>query len=189
MAGADQDEVARFTRAYDEHYDHVYAYAASRVGRQLAEEVASETFLVAWRRIAELPDPAVAYLIGIARNVIRSQYRRAASDETLRAELRPWAGAPVTPDIADGVTERSAVLHALARLSAADREVLTLVGWYGLSSAQAAEVLGCSPASYWVRLHRARRRLERALDREPAGHPVTDRAAADHPASAAVPDR
>src|SRR5581483_9567640 len=126
-------EAVRFIKAFDEHYSSVFGYAASRVGRQLAEEVASETYLVAWRRIADLPEPAIGYLIGIARNVIRAQYRQAVGEESARAELRAWAHDPVTADIADGVVERSAMLHALAQLSESDREVLTLVAWHGLS--------------------------------------------------------
>jgi RNA polymerase sigma-70 factor (ECF subfamily) len=41
--------------------------------------------------------------------------------------------------------------------------VLTLVAWHGLAAPDAARVLGCSRAAFAVRLHRARRRLERAL--------------------------
>jgi RNA polymerase sigma-70 factor (ECF subfamily) len=51
------------------------------------------------------------------------------------------------------------VAAALAQLSARDREVLTLSAWYELSAAEAAQALGCSPAAYNVRLHRARHRL------------------------------
>ncbi len=66
-------------------------------------------------------------------------------------------------DVADGVAERAAVLAALARLSDEDRELLTLVAWQGLKPAEAARVVGCSTATYFVRLHRARKRLADAL--------------------------
>lgn len=56
--------------------------------------------------------------------------------------------------IADDITERLAVLTALTVLSAADRELLTLVAWHGLAPAEAARVVGCSTAAYFVRLHR-----------------------------------
>jgi RNA polymerase sigma-70 factor (ECF subfamily) len=61
------------------------------------------------------------------------------------------------------VVDRAAVLAALAGLSDADRDVLTLVAWHGLTPRQAAQVLGCSAAAYFVRLHRARRRIHHAL--------------------------
>jgi RNA polymerase sigma-70 factor (ECF subfamily) len=60
------------------------------------------------------------------------------------------------------------VLAALARLGDADRELLTLVAWHGLSPREAARVVGCSAATYFVRLHRARRRLEQAMAAGPA---------------------
>ncbi|MEV4114996.1 RNA polymerase sigma factor [Nonomuraea sp. NPDC049695] len=142
----------------------VHAYAVSRCGLQLAEEVVSETFMVAWRRRGEMPAGAgLPWLLGVARNVTRGLYRdelrRAALDETLRV----WAG-QADPDVADEVTERAAVLRGLATLSDADKEVLTLVAWHGLTSAQAAEVVGSTRSAFFVRLHRARRRLEAAMD-------------------------
>jgi RNA polymerase sigma-70 factor (ECF subfamily) len=49
-------------------------------------------------------------------------------------------------------------------LSPRDREAVLLLGWDGLSNRQAAKVLGCSVATFAVRLHRARTRLAAALD-------------------------
>ncbi|MEU7901069.1 sigma factor [Nonomuraea sp. NPDC049152] len=45
----------RFTALYNTYQARVYGYAASRAGHQLAEEVVSETFLVAWRRLDSTP--------------------------------------------------------------------------------------------------------------------------------------
>ena len=157
----DPDTVGRFTTLYDELYPRVHAYAASRTGRALAEEVTSETFCVVWRRFHDLPDPPLPWILGIARNVVRENYRAKARQESLAAELRHWTSE--VPDIAEDVGERAAVLRALATLSDADRELLTLVAWHGLSTEEAAKVVGCTRATYFVRLHRARRRLERAM--------------------------
>ena len=52
---------------------------------------------------------------------------------------------------------------ALGSLKRRDQEVLLLVGWDGLDRAQAATVLGITAVLFSVRLHRARRRLRRAL--------------------------
>jgi len=65
--------------------------------------------------------------------------------------------------VADGVTERAAVLAALARLSDDDRELLSLMAWHSLSTREAARIVGCSTATFFVKLHRARKRLEQAL--------------------------
>jgi RNA polymerase sigma-70 factor (ECF subfamily) len=88
----------------------------------------------------EAPDAVVPWLLGIARNLVRERRRAAGRQAELAAALR-----------------------ALATLSDADRETLTLVAWQGLPPPEAARVVGCSQAAFWVRLHRARRRLERAI--------------------------
>ena len=167
---ADPADVARFTALYDAYYPRVYAYAVSRAGHQAAEDVAGETFCVAWRRLADLPDPPVAWLLGIARNVLRASYRDRTRRDALAAALRAWSTpADLTgTDVGEQVVERSEVLRALATLSDRDRELLTLTAWHGLSAAEAADVLGCSKAAYFVRLHRARTRLARALAGAPA---------------------
>ncbi|WP_405144121.1 RNA polymerase sigma factor [Sphaerisporangium sp. NBC_01403] len=159
----------RFTVLYSSCYSRVHAYAVSCAGRQLAEEVASETFCVAWRRIDDVPDDALPWLLGVARNVLRESYRAEARRRSLENELSAWVSAEelTTGDVAESVTERAAVLRGLAALSDGDRELLTLVAWHGLRAADAAKVVGCSTATFFVRLHRARRRLERAMAAEP----------------------
>ena len=175
----DAEAVERFQALYVEHHRRVYAYAVSMAGRQLADEVVSEVFLVAWRRLADVPTPAVAWLLTVARHVISSQFRAAARQQSISAELRAWITEAelAAPDVAEEVSERIAVLAALAALPEADRELLTLVAWHGLKPSQAARVVGCSTTTYFVRLHRARRRLERAMADPP---PIAaDRALAD----------
>jgi RNA polymerase sigma-70 factor (ECF subfamily) len=161
---AEPDAVEEFTAMYRQHYARVHAYAVSRAGR-LAEEVVGETFLVAWRRRADLPRDPLPWLLGVARNVVRERYRAEVRQQAIAAELREWVGDDGfrAADVADGVTQRVAVLTALARLSDDDRELLTLVAWHGLSTGEAARVVGCTPATFAVRLHRARKRLERAM--------------------------
>ena len=159
------EAVERFQALYAEHHRRVYAYVVSMAGRQLADEVVSEVFLVAWRRLADVPTPALPWLLAVARHVLASQFRAAARQQSISAELRAWVTeAELTaPDVAGQVCERIAVLTALAALPEPDRELLTLVAWHGLKPGEAAQVVGCSTAAYFVRLHRARRRLERAM--------------------------
>jgi RNA polymerase sigma-70 factor (ECF subfamily) len=145
---------------YDECRQRVWAYVVSRAGRQVADEVVSETFAIAWRRLDDVPEPALPWLLGVARNVLRDTIRAQVRREALSAELRSWAEG----DVAEQVTERLSVLKALAELPEDDREVLILVAWQGLSPRDAARVVGCSPATFRVRLHRARKRLQRKLE-------------------------
>jgi RNA polymerase sigma-70 factor, ECF subfamily len=170
----DPGQIERFQALYTGHHAAVYAYAVSRVGRQLADEVVSEVFLVAWRRLADVPAPALPWLLAAARNMACSQFRGAARQRSIDAELRAWVTEAElsAPDVADEVAERIAVLTALAALPEADRELLTLVAWHGLKPNEAAQIVGCSTAAYFVRLHRARRRLERAMADPPEpAHP------------------
>ncbi|GAA2656007.1 hypothetical protein GCM10010400_11010 [Streptomyces aculeolatus] len=157
------DDVVRFTAMYDDFRQRVWAYAAARAGRQRADEVVSETFAVAWRRIGDVPEPPLPWLLGVARIQVRSGARAAAQRAAQEALLQPQAEV-VTQDVADVVAERVTVLRALAELDPDDREVLVLVAWHDLDQRGAAEVLGCSPVAFRVRLHRARKRFARALE-------------------------
>jgi RNA polymerase sigma-70 factor (ECF subfamily) len=161
----DPDDARRFSAMYEQNRSRVYAYAVSKAGRQLADEIVSEVFLVAWRRIADVPDPPLPWLLVAARNVAASQFRTAVREQSIAAEMRSWRSQAqfAEGDIAEQVAERITVLTALATLPEPDRELLIAVAWHGLSARSAAQVVGCSTAAYFVRLHRARRRLELAV--------------------------
>ncbi|MFF3659760.1 RNA polymerase sigma factor [Streptomyces olivochromogenes] len=157
----------RFRDVYEECYPRVLAYATSLVGRQVGEDITSETFTVAWRRVRDIPQPALPWLLGVARNLVRELRRRDSHQYALAAEEAQRISSGARSDVGDvaaDVTDREAALQALASLSDADRELLTLIAWHGLSPKQAARVLGCTIATLTVRLHRARRRLEKALE-------------------------
>ncbi|REE97041.1 RNA polymerase sigma factor [Thermomonospora umbrina] len=161
------DEAERFTAIYDACRPQVWAYAVSRAGRQIADEVVSETFAIAWRRWDDVPEPPLPWLLGVARNVLRDGRRAEVRRESFAAELRSW-GVPAEGDVAEAVTERLAVLRAMAAIPEDDREILILVAWHGLAPREAARVVGCTPTALRVRLHRARRRLTRAMEDTPA---------------------
>ena len=158
-------DARRFAVIYVENRSRVYAFAVSKAGRQLADEILSEVFMIAWRRFGDLPEPPLPWLLAVTRNVAMSQSRALVRERSLATEMNEWvAGAQsAVGDIADDVAERVAVLTALATLAEPDRELLTLVAWHDLAPKAAAQVIGCSTAAYFVRLHRARRRLEAAL--------------------------
>ncbi|MEU6841578.1 sigma-70 family RNA polymerase sigma factor [Streptomyces sp. NPDC046716] len=159
-------EAQRFREMYEECYPRVLAYATGLVGRQVGEDITSETFTVAWRRVRDVPRPALPWLLGVARNLVRELRRRDSRQYAVAAEEARRigrGGGADTGDVAADVTDREAALQALAGLSDADRELLTLLAWHGLTPKQAAHVMGCATATLTVRLHRARRRLEKAL--------------------------
>ena len=157
-----------FGQIYELCYPNVLAYATSRLGRAAGEDITSETFAVAWQRWADAPSVPLPWLLAVARNLIRELRRRDARQYELAvAEGRRISTELASDDIAEDVAERASVLRALAGLPDADRELLTLLAWQGLNQQDAAKVLGCSTATLAVRLHRARRRLDRAMGRRP----------------------
>lgn len=148
-------------------------YCRRRVDESSCDDVVAQTFLIAWRRRADLPPNPLPWLLVTARQVISEQLRqRARERERPPPDWQSLATAP--PEVT--VTERDQALRALAALNDTDRELLLLVAWDGLSNAEAAQVLGISKATFGVRLHRARARLEKAAgvpDEEPVPAPRT----------------
>ncbi|WP_176728635.1 RNA polymerase sigma factor [Planobispora rosea] len=157
----------RFTTIYDECRQRVWAYVVSRTGRQVADEVVSETFAIAWRKFDQVPQNALPWLLGVARNVLRDNIRAEVRREGVRREMREW----ITGDVADHVAERLGVLKAMARLTQDEREILILVAWQGLSPRDAARVLGCSVPTFRVKLHRTRKRLQAELESSAPSQP------------------
>jgi RNA polymerase sigma-70 factor (ECF subfamily) len=151
----------RFTRLYRDHYDRVLAYALRRAPAEVAKEAVDETFLIAWRRLSDLPHRALPWLLVVARNAINHQFCGRQVD-VLAHELHLLEAGV---DVSESVTERTVVLQALASLSDTDRDALMLTVWDGLSASDAGRVVGCSTTAFAVRLHRARRRLRDALAR------------------------
>ena len=156
------DDRERFERLYRENFRAVLRFAATRIDTERAKDVAAETFLVAWRRLDDVPAEPRAWLLAVARRVIAGQFRSEARRDALVLRLRGVP--PETSDLAETISDRDGVLAAFATLRERDREVLRLVAWDGLRSAEAAEVLQVTRLALAVRLHRARRRLQRALE-------------------------
>lgn len=168
MRQPDPDQ--RFIEIYDRHHRQVYAYAVSRAGHDLADDIAGQTFLIAWQRLDVIPREPLPWLLGVARNVVHERYREETRQRSLAEQLRTWVD-EAERDVAEAVAEKAAALKALASLPDPDRELLTLVAWHGLSARAAAQVVGCSTATFFVRLHRARRRFETALETRRSDEP------------------
>ncbi|MBY6540302.1 sigma-70 family RNA polymerase sigma factor [Rhodococcus sp. BP-349] len=176
------DDEQRFADVYRRTHGTVLSYAARRAPEDTAREATDETYLIAWRRFDVVPPDPLPWLIVTVRNVLSELGRRDARQTTLARQLtheNRADGVTTKGHVDDAVLERVVVHSALATLSSSDRETLMLTAWDGLTARQAATVVGCSPATFAVRHHRARRRLQSALD------------AADHrtPAAQLHPDR
>lgn len=159
-----------FAAVFDSHYAEVYRYLRRRVGSQLAEEMAAETFVVAFRERRRY-DPAIAeirpWLFGIAANLMRRERRRE------RRELRAYARSgtdPVAPDPAevdsriDAHRESRHLAAALASLPSRDREVLLLFAWAELSYEEISQAQGIPIGTVRSRLARCRAQMTGRLE-------------------------
>lgn len=179
----------RFETVCDATYAAVLRFVQRRVHPSHAEDVVADVFVVAWRRIADLPEDAEearAWLFGIARRVLLAAHHgeqrrqaltvRIADDQVSRLQGAGSPGSAPDPLLA---IEHVDLARAWRRLSPVHQESLALVAWDDLTSTQAAAVLGISPVAFRLRLSRARRVLRHHL-----GHP-----ARTHAAPAATPAR
>lgn len=160
----------RFGELYARHFAEIYRYLAGRLGPDVADDLAADTFLAAFGRRAAF-DPARGtvrpWLYGIATNLVAG-HRRAESRRY--AALARLGADPAVPDEEERIAERVAAWQArrslagaLARLADADRDVLLLVALAGLSYAETGFALSIPEGTVASRLHRARRRLASAL--------------------------
>jgi RNA polymerase sigma factor (sigma-70 family) len=164
--GDDHPDRVRFAVLFDEHRRSVLGYALRRLDDpEDAADVVAETFLVAWRRLDDVPGGSGArpWLFGVARRVLANQQRSTRRHVGLADRL----GRELATQVAH-VREASVgdlqVRRALAALSDDDRQVLLLAGWEGLTPAEIGVVVGVSGVTARSRLHRARRRLRAELD-------------------------
>lgn len=169
----DQSEFEAF---YRQHWQDVLAYARRRTDSLAdAADVTAEVFVVAWRRRQEMPGDGEdrLWLFGVARHTVANHRRGQARQDRLQARLLQAVehSAPDPADVSLDHETSDVIMGALRALPDADRELLMLVGWDGLTPQQAAQVLEVSPALARVRLHRARQRLDRALQRERRSEP------------------
>jgi len=158
------DDQARFDAIYREHGGAVRRYVRRRWDAQSADDVVADVFVVAWRRLDEVPDDPLPWLLGVARRILANRRRGTAREHALLARMRAERLAQPPPQLARPAAEGGgAVWRALTALSEGDREVLLLVAWEGLAPARAARVLGIGANTFAVRMYRARRRFRRAL--------------------------
>jgi RNA polymerase sigma-70 factor (ECF subfamily) len=165
-------EAECFGVLFDRHGEAVRAFCARRTGStDAADDLVSIVFLEAWRRRGEvelIDGNALPWLYGIARRTVQHRRRTALRHRRALDRLAP---ASATPDHADEVAGRLDDERQLARLRAAferlgpaDRDVLVLCVWQGLSYAEAAVALGVPVGTVRSRLSRARSRLGTTAD-------------------------
>ncbi|MFF4258040.1 RNA polymerase sigma factor [Streptomyces sp. NPDC001663] len=165
-----------FALLYDRYAPDIHRYAARRLGDSAADDIAADTFLVAFRIRSryDLTRPnARPWLYGIAGNLIGKQRR--AEVRALRALARTghdpvaasW-GESWVEDTDSRIAAQGPLAGALAALSTGDRHVLLLVAWAELTYQEVAEALDIPVGTVRSRLNRARRKVRTALGADPA---------------------
>jgi RNA polymerase sigma factor (sigma-70 family) len=159
----------RFRALHRDTFADLLRFVERRVPADEAEDIVSTVFLTAWRRLGELPEDARPWLFAVARKTMANQtrgwLRRRALD--VRLESRPAETSGHGAGHEGGTAARIDLERAWRTLSAADREVLALIAFDGLTSEQAATVLNVRRTTFAMRLARARKRLQDALEPTP----------------------
>ncbi|WP_018352145.1 RNA polymerase sigma factor [Longispora albida] len=162
----------RFGELFERYAASLFDFAARRVGRVLAEDLVSQTFLAAFAhrgRYDVTAPSARPWLYGILSNLLRRHHRTEARGwrALARAGMDPGPGTEPLAEAATGrVHAELAVGHlsdALAAMPRKQRELLLLHVWAGLDYPELASALGLSPGTVRSRLHRAKARLRAAL--------------------------
>ena len=159
---ASRSDPRAFAVVFERHFEPISRYLRRRVSRDLADELAAETFVRAFEhrdRYRPERDDALPWLYGIATNLLRQHFRRE------ERELRAFARTGVDP-------AREEVPHdpagarlaaALAQLTEGERDVLFLFAWAELDYEEIAHALGIPGGTVRSRLHRARAKLRELL--------------------------
>lgn len=164
----DIDRKRRFESVAAEIADPVQRYLRRRANADDADDAYSETLLTVWRRLDDVPESAVLpWVYGVARRVLANQRRSA--QRRLRLVDRIGSSAPdPQPQIPGTDDDHPEVRIALANMTEADREVLTLWAWEELEPREIAAVLDTTANAVSLRLTRAKAKLAKQLERQNA---------------------
>jgi RNA polymerase sigma-70 factor (ECF subfamily) len=168
--------VDEFTALYDQHFRDIYRYIAGRLGRDVADDIAADTFLIAlrrWHTFDAERGGVRPWLFGIATKLV-AQHRR---QETRRYRALGRVGPEEVTDshetrvvnwvTAEGLQPRLA--KAIAALSSAERDVLLLNALCELSHEEIAQALDIPYGTVGSRLSRARKKVRSTLGEETHG--------------------
>jgi len=161
-----------FSAVFDRHFAVIHRYLARRVGKGRADDLAAQTFVVAFDRRGTFSAAAASarpWLFGIATNVLRNELRSERRMLAAIARLGPAGSGDLVDEVertlarADAAEDAARVAGALARLDSDQRDVLLLHAWGELSNQEIADALIIPAGTVRSRLARARATLQRTL--------------------------
>jgi RNA polymerase sigma-70 factor (ECF subfamily) len=163
-----------FAVLFDRHFRAIHRFLRGRAGVDLADEITSETFAIAFRKRGAYDlscDDARPWLYGIAVNLLRECRRGEA--RRLRAYARSADGSPL--EAPDPERDGSMVDAALRELGEQERTLILLHAWAGLSYEQLAQALDVPIGTVRSRLSRVREKLRAALELHDRAVAITER--------------
>ncbi|MEO7397584.1 MAG: sigma-70 family RNA polymerase sigma factor [Ilumatobacteraceae bacterium] len=175
-AATHDDRVDRFESVAAAVFEPLQRYARRRADPVRAQDVVADTLVVLWRQLDRVPAGAeLPWCYGVARKCLANTRRATIRHERLIDRIASNAQSVVAehedPALQDDHPELRA---ALARLSAADRELVQMWAWEGLEPREIAVALQISANAVSIRLHRIKQRLRNTLGQgkelDPAGH-------------------
>ena len=159
----------RFRILYNDLYDDLWRYIQRRsINTEEARDTLSEVFLVAWRRLEDIPagNEARLWLFGVARNLVKTSWRKRKRSGDLLVRIGSEMSTRVTTDEELDNSGVLKIVKALQFLSENDQEILRLLAWENLSHKEISVVVGCSENAVAIRIRRARVRLMKVLQSE-----------------------
>ena len=171
---AQAGDAEAFGQLYDRYVDVVYRYVQYRVSNSaLAEDLTSETFLRALRRITSYTWQGRdfgAWLVTIARNLIADHYKSGRYRLELATSDLVEAGADRSEDgpedeVLTGITN-AVLLEAVKRLNAEQQECIALRFLQGMSVAETAQIMGKNEGAIKALQYRAVKSLSRLLPQD-----------------------
>ena len=168
---AQSGDAEAFGELYDRYVDQVYRYIAYRVGStQLAEDLTSETFLRALRRIGSFTwqgRDVGAWFVTIARNLIADHYKSGryrlemTTDDVSTSSAAPTISGPEA-EVLEAM-QNKVLLEAIKKLNAEQQECVVLRFLQSLSVAETAQIMGKNEGAIKALQYRAIRTLGRLL--------------------------
>lgn len=170
VIAASRAQPYHFAEIFDRHFDAISRHLVRRVGRPLADDLAAETFVEAFRSRARYDEAYVnarPWLYGIARNLLRhhrrEEHRRLIAYARMPANVTAQDESEGAISRADAAAVAPRVALALASIPSSDRDVLLLLAWEQLSYAEIAVAVGVPIGTVRSRLNRARTRVRELL--------------------------
>jgi len=161
---ATTDRQTRFTELAHAVGAPLRRFVVRRVEGGQVDDVLADTMLVLWRRLDDVPaDDPLPWCYTVARGCVANAHRSSRRRQRLidrLATVRTTDAPDADPDLHD----------ALARLSEANRELVRLWAWEELRPHEIATVLGVTPNSVSIRLHRARKKLAELIEEARKSH-------------------